>query len=177
VCASMGLCASRLLAPGSEGCSSHPCIPSRAFPARPQADRTVGASGFCPPRTQPVSLEIGEPPCSFPPRWFARGLSACRATISVTARSDSLPAFRQVFPGRSVIQALILFPEGNRISSESSVAEAASLPGPCDSIDERTFLVSSILLNIPDRSPLVQASALMLRRPGGLNESDRASVK
>jgi hypothetical protein len=46
VYASMGFSASRLLAPGSEGCSSHPCIPSRAFPARPQADQTAGASGF-----------------------------------------------------------------------------------------------------------------------------------
>jgi len=57
--ASLGFPASRLLARGSEGRSSRPFIPSRAFSARPQADRTAGASGFSLPQTQPLSLETG----------------------------------------------------------------------------------------------------------------------
>lgn len=65
--ASMGFSASRCLVVGSEGRSSRPCIPSHAFSTRSQAGLVVGASGYSLPRTQPVSLETGEPPCSFPP--------------------------------------------------------------------------------------------------------------
>jgi hypothetical protein len=57
--ASLGFPAPRLLALGSEGRFSRPFIPSRAFPARPHADRAVDASGFFLPQTQPLSLEIG----------------------------------------------------------------------------------------------------------------------
>jgi hypothetical protein len=56
--ASLGFSASRLLVLGSEERSSRSFIPSRAFPARPQADQAAGASGYSLPRTQPVSLEI-----------------------------------------------------------------------------------------------------------------------
>jgi hypothetical protein len=77
--ASMGFPAPRFLARGSEGCSSHPPIPSRAFPARPHADLAAGASGYHLPRTQPFSLEIGEPPCSSSPRYVPWSRS-CRGT-------------------------------------------------------------------------------------------------
>jgi len=36
-----------------------PCIPSRAFPTRPHADRAADAPGYSLPRAQPLSLEIG----------------------------------------------------------------------------------------------------------------------
>jgi hypothetical protein len=60
---------------------TRPFIPSRALSAQPQADLAAGASGFSLPRTQPLSLETGEPPCSFPPRLLlvAEAMrSACR---------------------------------------------------------------------------------------------------
>jgi hypothetical protein len=66
--APLGFPASRLLALGSEERSPRSFIPSRAFPARPQADQAAGASGYSLPRAHPFSLEIGEPPCSFSPR-------------------------------------------------------------------------------------------------------------
>jgi hypothetical protein len=48
---------------------------------------------------------------------------------------------------------------------------------PCDSIVERTFPVFVDLLNIGNRGSLVQVSALLMRRPEGLIDENRVSVK
>jgi hypothetical protein len=71
-----------------------------------------------------------------------------------------------------------VYPEGFRISLRLPVAEALRILSPCDSIAERTFPVFVDLLNIAGRGVLlVQASALLLRRPEGLTEADCASLK
>jgi hypothetical protein len=49
-------------------CRSTFALPSRALFARPQADRTIHASGFLPSRGQPLSLDSDVPLWSFLPR-------------------------------------------------------------------------------------------------------------
>jgi hypothetical protein len=80
------------------------------------------------------------------------------------------------FPGRSVIQALISLPEGVEPVS-GSPDRSLSFLKPCDPIVERTFPIFSDLLNILNRGSFVQTSALLMCRPEGLNEQDRASLK
>jgi hypothetical protein len=45
------------------------------------------------------------------------------------------------------------------------------------SVPGESFPIFGDLLNIRDRGPFVQTSALLMRRPGGLTESDPVSVK
>ncbi|MGD0343001.1 MAG: hypothetical protein ABSA76_14970, partial [Bacteroidales bacterium] len=72
-------------------------------------------------------------------------------------------------------------PGGSDTSSGSIRTEVLLFPGPCDSISERTFPVFVDLTEhlFPGLGPFlfVQPSALLIRRPEGLNEPDRVSFK
>jgi len=61
-----------------------------------------------------------------------------------------VPVFRRDFPGRSIIQALVTFPEGPVSSFGSILAEAIHFLKPCDPMSERTFPVFVDRLNIRD---------------------------
>jgi hypothetical protein len=70
--ASMGFPAPRFDARHSEGRSRDPASPHALLSARPHADQTVRTPGYSLLRTQSVSLEIDQPPCSSSPRCSSR---------------------------------------------------------------------------------------------------------
>ena len=81
-------------------------------------------------------------------------------------------------PGRSVFQAPLLISRRIWHQFQITGAEALRFLKPCDSIAERTFPVFVDFLNILDAEVLlVQTSALLMRRPGGLTETDLVSFK
>jgi len=57
--ASLGFLAPRLLISNQGRVLLAPTVPSRAFPPRPQADRSVGTPGYHSFETQPLSLKTG----------------------------------------------------------------------------------------------------------------------
>jgi hypothetical protein len=99
--------------------------------------------------------------------------------LPVTAEPSSCPFFppKQDFRDEVAFRRRCASPEGYGISFRLFRAEALPFLKPCDSVAKRTFPIFGDLLNIRDRGPFVQTSALLMRRPGGLTESDPVSVK
>lgn len=65
----------------------------------------------------------------------------------------------------------------NSYTFKISTAEAVCYLVPCDSVVEGTFPVFCDLLTIVNRSLPGQASALLMRRPGGLTETEWFPLK
>jgi hypothetical protein len=70
--ASLGFSAPRLLARNRCGEQLLLHVPSHASVISSQAGDIAGVPGFLLSQTQPISLEINVPPCSFPPRYSSR---------------------------------------------------------------------------------------------------------
>jgi hypothetical protein len=102
----------------------------------------------------------------FPARHFIARPSCCPFS----------PAVRQRIRGRSVIQVFAEgFPEDSLRYQFNSGPKPICFLNPCDPVVKERFRFRRPAEHRV--SPLVQASALLVRRPGGLTEPCRASFK